>query len=64
MDAAQYGLLLGHVCGGRGQDIPTVEFLQLLRGSSLHQQEVDLTHGVYWSRHLLRIFKKRLVPSF
>ena len=35
-----------------------VEFLQLLRDSSLYQQEVDLTHGVHWSRHLLANIQK------
>ena len=64
MDAVQYGMLLAMFMGGRGQDIPTVELLQLLSDSSLRQQEVDLTHGEHWSRHLLVNIQKATAPSF
>ena len=43
MDTAQCGKLLAMFAGGRGQDIATVEFLQLLRDSSyINRRSISL----------------------
>ena len=58
IDAAQYGMLLAMFAGRDGQGCPNAQFLHLLRESSQRQQEVDLAHGVSWSRHLMANIQK------